>query len=293
MATNDTITAADLVGDPAAAIIRDQTRLAAAPHEVMHGLYLVTNADGSHGMIDMREAVEQGLLTPHRKTGRVIFHQADSLTGYLAKHGQPQTEIYADIDASTVTAVINASDASGQASEGDAGWGDHCAVLKLRPTEDWKDWAAASGKLYPQSDFAEFIEQHLPNFAVPSGADMLELAQTIKGATKVSWEHSKRLTSGQTAIEWREDTTATAGKKGQIAIPDVVELALQVYEGGNAYRVAARFRYRVNSGVLALGVTLERAGDVKRDAFGMVVEQVAKDTGRDVWHGSAPWHGAR
>lgn len=97
---------------------------------------------------------------------------------------------------------------------------------------------------------------------------------------------NKRVKSGETAIEWREETTATAGKKGTIDIPDTIELGMQVYEGGDAYRLTARFRYRIGTGQLVLGYVLERAGDVKRDAFGQVVQQVAAGAERDVWHGT-------
>ncbi|MBK6887064.1 MAG: DUF2303 family protein [Tetrasphaera sp.] len=77
---------------------------------------------------------------------------------------------------------------------------------------------------------------------------MLELAQTIKGHTKVSFESSKHVKSGETAIEWREETTAAAGKKGTLEIPDTIDLGMQVYEGGVPYKLTARFRYRIGGG---------------------------------------------
>ena len=61
---------------------------------------------------------------------------------------------------------------------------------------------------------------------------------------------------------------------------------MQVYEGGAPYKLTARFRYRIGGGALLLGYVLERAGDVVRDAFGQVVQQVAADTEMDVWHGT-------
>ena len=286
MATDDTITAADLVGDPTAAIIRDLTRLAAEPRQVEPGLYLVTDADGSHHTLDLREHIEKGHARPDRKRGTVTLTTAGGLIDYLAKHGLPETELWADIDNDRVTAVINAHAGTDDGEESDAGWGDHRAVLQLTTTQDWRDWTGYSGKLLSQTDFAEFVEQHLPNFLRPSAADMLELAQTIKGHTKVSFESSKRVKSGETAIEWREDTTAAAGKKGTLEIPDTIDLGMQVYEGGAPYKLTARFRYRIGGGALLLGYVLERAGDVVRDAFGQVVQQVAADTEMDVWHGT-------
>jgi len=220
-------------------------------------------------------------------TGSATITQHDSFTEYLAKHSLTETEVWADINKDSITAVINAHSAAPDPDdEGTAGWGDHRATLQLVTTQDWRDWTGNNGKLVGQQEFAEFVEQHLPNFLRPSAADMLELAQTIKGHTKVSFESSKRVKSGETAIEWREDTTAAAGKKGTLEIPDTIDLGMQVYEGGVPYKLTARFRYRIGGGTLLLGYVLERAGDVKRDAFGQVVGQVATDTGCEVWHGT-------
>ena len=271
----------------AAAIVRDQTRLATAPTEIEPGLFIVVDTNGDHQLIDARDHIQRTKDHPRRKTGSVTITQHDSLTEYLAKHSLTETEVWADINKDSITAVINAHSAAPDPDdEGTAGWGDHRATLQLVTTQDWRDWATGNGKLVGQQEFAEFVEQHLPNFLRPSAADMLELAQTIKGHTKVSFESSKRVKSGETAIEWREDTTAAAGKKGTLEIPDTIDLGMQVYEGGVPYKLTARFRYRIGGGTLLLGYVLERAGDVKRDAFGQVVGQVATDTGCEVWHGT-------
>ena len=70
------------------------------------------------------------------------------------------------------------------------------------------------------------------------------------------------------------------------ADPDLRRALASAYDGGDAYRLTARFRYRIGAGQLVLGYVLERAGDVKRDAFGQVVQQVAAGAERDVWHGT-------
>jgi len=271
----------------AAAIVRDQTRLATAPTEIEPGLFIVVDTNGDHQLIDARDHIQRTKDHPRRKTGSVTITQHDSFTEYLAKHSLTETEVWADINKDSITAVINAHSAAPDPDdEGTAGWGDHRATLQLVTTQDWRDWTGNNGKLVGQQEFAEFVEQHLPNFLRPSAADMLELAQTIKGHTKVSFESSKRVKSGETAIEWREETTAAAGKKGTLEIPDTIDLGMQVYEGGVPYKLTARFRYRIGGGTLLLGYVLERAGDVKRDAFGQVVGQVATDTGCEVWHGT-------
>lgn len=277
----------DNITTATAEVVEQLTREAVKPYEIEHGLYLTPDADTGSRVIDVRDQIQRTKDHPLRKTGAVTLTQHDSFTAYLAKHGMPDTELWADNEKDQVVAVINAHmGTTGDGGEDYAGWGDHRATLQLVTTQDWRDWTDKSGVLMSQVDFAEFVEQHLPNFVRPSAADMLELAQTIKGHTKVSFESSKRVKSGETAIEWREETTAAAGKKGTLEIPDTIDLGMQVYEGGAPYKLTARFRYRIGGGQLVLGYVLERAGDVKRDAFAQVVQQVATDSAREVWHGT-------
>ena len=200
-----------------ARVVEQLTREAVAPREIEPGLYLAADAETGSRVIDVRDQIQRTKDHPLRKTGAVTLTQHDSFTAYLAKHALPDTEMWADIDKDRVVAVINAHGGSADRTirdEGLAGWGDHRATLQLVTTQDWRDWTGNSGKLLLQTDFAEFVEQHLPNILRPSAADMLELAQTIKGHTKVSFESSKRVKSGETAIEWREDTTAAVQQWG-------------------------------------------------------------------------------
>ena len=253
-------------------------------------------AHESSKLIDLYYDIAERQPRPTRKTGVYCFTDVDSLIGYLAKHSRAETEIYADVDSSSITAVINAHEGI-DASEKDeptdspsyaglAGWGDHRAILTVPLTEDWKAWIAGDGKLYGQTLFAEFVEQHLPNFVTPDGATMLELAQSFRAASKVSFEQSRRLKSGETKLEFREDVEAKAGARGSIDIPDELSIALRVFERGEVYRVSARLRYRIQDGALLLGYVLIRPRDVLLDAFGGVVSRVAVGAARDVWHGT-------
>lgn len=270
-------TVARVENDVVAALARE----AVDPVQIAEGLYLLHNGT----TVDVRKDLEKYGDRPRRKTGGYTVTDADSFIAYLAKHGLPETELWANDKTGTIRAVINAHLGTIPADgvEADAGWQDHTATLNLPFTKDWVEWVARDNKLTPQAEFAEFIEDHLPNFVAPSGADMLELAQTFQATTKVDFDSGHRLKSGETQITYVENTTAAAGKKGSLAIPDTFELALQVHERGPVYKVKARFRYRINGGNLVLAYRLDRIDDVRRHAFDEVVTQVAAATGREVW----------
>ena len=266
--------------------IVDTAQEAVEPHEIHPGIFAVHDKITLH---DLRADLEKRQPRPDRKKGHYAFTDPAGLVGYLAKHGLPETEVYADVDKGTITAIINAHDGdtagTGEVS-GDAGWGDHTATLVLRKTDDWNDWTGKDKSWLSQTGFAEFVEQHLPNCVTPDGATMLELAQSFKAAKAVKFEQSKRLKSGETKLEWREDVTATAGARGSIDIPDEITLALTPFEHGDHYKVTARLRYRINDGELLLSYVLIRPRDILLHAFGTVLEQVVTETGRDIWYGT-------
>ena len=236
-------------------------------------------------IIDIRGQIrEDDASFPVRKAGTYKVTDVPSFIGYIKKHALTQTEIWANVNAGTVRAVINAHmGTTGDGIEDYAGREDHTATLQLATTDDWKEWTEHDGKLHPQLAFAEFIEDHLPNFQNPSAADMLELAQTFQATTKVDFESSQRVKSGETQIAYVENTTATAGKKGGLTIPDTFTIALQPFENGPAYKVEARFRYRITDGHLQLAYRLNRPKDVRKLAFDDAVKGFSDDTGREIW----------
>ncbi|MGH9001956.1 MAG: DUF2303 family protein [Acidimicrobiia bacterium] len=275
-----------------AQVIADTATRAADPAPLEEGkVYALTvPAGGSVEIID--RDLDEYRDWPRRKTGTVTLHDVDSFVTYLAKHALPETEVYADVAKARITAVINAHNgvhagATGGTDEGRAGWSDHRAMLTLRHTPAWHAWATLDGKLTCQVTFAEHIEDRLTDIVDPPGAAMLELAQTFQAKTKVTFESSKRLTSGERQLEYREDTQASAGRKGDVTIPDTFTLGIAPFEGSReGYRITARLRYRIGEGTLSIGYRLDRPDDVLRAAFADTVADVAERITPPVLHGT-------
>lgn len=227
---------------------------------------------------------------PRRKVGRVVVHDAASFVAYLDKHAVADTEVWADVPAARLVGVVNAhgpSDASvAERPWGRAGWGDHRVDLVLHPTPAWKAWAAKDRVMLGQVDFAEHVEDRLVDFVAPTGADMLELAQSFHATRSVKFDSSQRLASSETQLRYHEETEAKAGRRGDLAIPDTFELGLTPFEGAPAYRVTARLRYRITDGVLRLGYVLDRPEDVLRSAFLDIVEAVEQRIDQTVLRGA-------
>ena len=210
---------------------------------------------------------------PRRKSGVYKVHDADSFVAYLAKHADPDTEVWADAVAAKITGVLDAHLAL--VSGGDVGprHEAHRVEYSVLLTDAWKAWREHDGKLLDQSAFAEHIENRLVDIVEPLAADMLELAQSFHATSDVTFKSSKRLNSGERQLQYREQIDATAGRDGQLAIPETFRIGLQPFEGADKFGITARFRYRIDNGHLRIGYKLERPEDVLRAAFLTVVEK--------------------
>lgn len=208
---------------------------------------------------------------PRRKAGIYKVHDADSFVAYLAKHADADTEVWADHVAAKITGVL---DAHGNAGPTDARHEAHRVEFAVLLTEAWKAWTERDGKLITLDAFAELIENRLIDIRRPSAADMLELAQHFHATTDSTFKAGSKLVSGERHLEFREQIDATAGRDGTLPVPETFDLALQPFEGADAFKVTARFRYRINNGQLAVGYKLERPEDVIREAFTTVVAAV-------------------
>ncbi|MFJ6578413.1 DUF2303 family protein [Streptomyces sp. NPDC091368] len=269
--------AADLDGIQSVIDIAQQ---GSAPAELELGKYYVVRTSGG-GVQKFDLTGPEHTDIPARKSGSTTVRDATSFHTYFTKHSDADTEVYADADRLTVTAVLDAHTAAA------ARWSGHRLTLSLRKTESWAQWLEQDGRLMPQEAFAEFLEDHLPELLEPSAAEMLEIAQSIQGATKVEWQNSTRLSSGQRQFTYAETVQAKAGQRGQLTIPETFVIGLVPFEGSEGYKLTARFRYRITKeGGLALGYKLERPSDVIRKAFGDVVEAIGTDIEQPIMNGT-------
>lgn len=246
--------------DNEATTVATLARQAAEPQQIEAGrLYLIPTTDGGVREID----TDSYATRPRRKASTsVTVSDAASFEAYLDKHGiEEETEILASTTESCFRAIINAG------TTDEPGWADHSARLVLKASPEWLKWVQASGRLMDQATFAEFIEDNAQNIVEPSSAEILEVAQSLQVKRGVAFESGQRLADGNVQFGYREETTATAGTAGQLSIPATLTLALRPFDGGEAYKVTAHFRYRLQGSQLTLGFKLQEPTKIREDAF--------------------------
>lgn len=233
--------------------------------------YLVPQSDGHSNIQTIN--LETGLAAPLRKRGTVQVFDAASFNELLEANEGRYATIYInrDVDAPAIVAVMNGNGDPGP------GWGDFRIEIVFRFTSQWKRWKAIDGKMMPQLAFAEFIEDNLGDVVSPVGAEMLEIAQYLSATRSVDFKSGIRLSDGRIQLTNVESMDAKVGV-GQTAIPETISLGLAPVFGLPPFKIDARFRYRIESGKLQLGIKLQRIEDIMAAVVNdMVVGTVATE----------------
>lgn len=272
-----------------AAVVAHAAWLAAEPREVnnpdsgetafvLHSL----PENGKVALTDVEKLLAPYRDRPRRKKGSYAVHSGESLVKYLERHATDDTEVWADVLSTTITAVIDAH----SSDVGSAGWGEHRAVYAVKFTDAWKAWSSVDGKFMDQVTFAELVEDRAIDIVDPAAADMLEIVQDFQAHTGVEFESKKRLTSGETRLVYRETIDAST-KSGSLEVPTQFTLRIKPFEGADPQNVTARLRFRIQHKQLALGIKLDRPDDIVRDAFESVISNVESQITWPVFRGTS------
>lgn len=205
---------------------------------------------------------------PARHRGTITTRDAVSFIEAVNRRRFPEggdPAVYVDVPNLGMTAVLNDDQGSG------TGWRDYVVQLGLERTPEWRHWLKNDRANLDQEAFARHIEDGLDELRIPSGAEVLEIAQRFHAAGVTSFKSGIRLSSGMVQFLYEEDVNATAG---ELQIPQELELAVAPFYGAAKYAVTAYFRYRLQRDKLTLGYSLIRPRDMERAAFDEVQTQV-------------------
>lgn len=212
---------------------------------------------------------------PPRAVGAFSLDDADSLVEFINDQAAAGSRpiLFANRESGTIKVVLDAP------QPGFPSWMEHSAALTVKPNKWLQDWIAISGRPMGQTEFAEFIEDHLADVFQPAAADLLEIVTNLQARQKVEFKRATRLQTGDTQIVFEETTEAHAGAKGEMRVPTELVLRLPVYEQdpGNFYDFTARFRFRIAEGRLSFVIALVRPEIAMDAAFRELVNKVASE----------------
>jgi len=220
-------------------------------------------------------SLESLRLMPTRIKQGVRVFDADSFIKYFTDYVKPDSRIFVDVQKPAIVGVIDYHEQAGIAE-----WGDHKVSFEFRHTKEWNIWMGANKKQMSQADFAQFIEDNLPDIIEPSHANMLEISRRMEAKKNVNFSSSNRLDNGEVQFVYEEEIRGTVNK-GEMAIPEVFKLricpfepGLPPYPDGSAYKVEARLRYRIKENGLTLWYELVRPHKIVEDAVAQIVIKI-------------------
>lgn len=203
---------------------------------------------------------------PRRIKQSIELRSAQSFCDYVTRFAEDGASVFCDLKGQSFTAVLDY-----HADQDTPAWAGHKASYTCPIDSRWKTWTSRNGKQMNQVEFAQFIEDNLPDIVKPEGADMLTISRTLQAKKKVEFKSDQNLSNGDIQFTYNETTNGSAG---QLEIPQEFTLGIPVYEGGAKYEVIARLRYRISEGKLAMWYDLVRPERMEEDAFKETAEAI-------------------
>lgn len=215
---------------------------------------------------------------PERPKAHVKLRDAASFIRYFNDHKKTHSRIFAAIDPARFVAVFDEFHTGASSPDintaHQANWREFRAAFDVPASREWKLWTAADRKPMTQLQFAEFLQDNLPDVVQPAGADLLELALNFEAAQSGSYVATQRLQDGSHNLQWRADNNAS----GSVKLPDHITLQIPVFENEAPSELQARLKYRVKEGALTLWFELVRPHKVLEAAFRAAWERIATET---------------
>jgi uncharacterized protein YfdQ (DUF2303 family) len=217
----------------------------------------------------LENLVNEQLPAPYSLKQSVTLVTEGSFIDYFNRFATDSSTIFVNDERAEFIAVLDYHNSPIQPA-----WKRHIASYKCPKTKEWNAWIESNNKKMNQEDFALFVEDNINEIIEPNGADMLQIASSLKASNHVDFKSAVRLDNGEVQFNYTETINGQAGVNGQMQIPEKIKLAIAPFLKGAPYEIEARFRYRIQQGGLSMWYTLIRPHIFSEHAFNDVVEKI-------------------
>lgn len=228
------------------------------------------------------------MVVPGRVVQSVTIETALSLVDYAGAFASDGSRLFANIDADRIVAIldyhkVNESEEDGGKAEAD--FGEHRATLQLVRSMEWKAWTGADGKLVPQLEFVNFLEENREDIVSPVAADLLEVVRDLQTLRKVDFRSVVREGSENYKIEYANDENV-ATRTQSLTLPTEFLLTMPVYFGSASVSIYAMLRWKISDdNKLLLGFKLKRAERIRQAEFQRIVTEIGEASGLPAIYG--------
>lgn len=236
---------------------------------------------------------------PRRIKGTATHQEIGSFVAHVNRFKDPNSVIWADVDRSTLTAVLNyhggnqSAQADGSMPAVHPRWSDHRAVYTCPLSVQWKRWIGANEKWMGQADFAALIEDNLQDLTSAPGAwedageytapaKVVQAIRMLAVHTSTKFRSEINRETGETNLLFQQEHDKTDVAK----IPRAFVLGIPVYTGGELYAVKVKIRFRSKDSVASFQYAIQAPEVILRDAFSAVRKQAEEGTGLPLFVGA-------
>jgi len=223
-------------------------------------------------------SLDEYMVRPRRIAQDVRLQDTESFVEYVKHFKTRASRVFFNATDEEFHAVIDYHEAETPA------WCDHVARYQPQRSVEFATWLSANRRQMTQVDFARFVEENLPDIVEPNSADLLNVALTFEAKKSVEFSSGVRLQNGQIQFQYDEVVRGTA-QKGTIEIPEKFVLGIPIHLNGPAYRIDARFRWRLQEGKVTFWYEMVRPQKYIEHALKEIRSAVAEGTGVPVLSG--------
>jgi len=262
-------------------------------------------------------------IKPNRRTGTAQMQDLQSLILWANRFKGKDSVLYANPDLESPSLTCIADYHGGGAPQIDYQFGDttarHCAhraVYEFPLSDEWKAWMEVSGNPMEKDDLGEFIEANAKDIMDPTPAilkgkedtknadwenRLITTAQQIEGRygqltqllamSKLfqvfetsNLKVQTNRDTGESQIQFLNEHKSADGKP--LDIPNLIIIAIPVFQGGALYRMPVRFRYRKSGGNIRFILSAYNPEKAFKAALNEAVQAATKATGLETFMGT-------
>lgn len=259
---------------------------------------LLDRRKGAAPISALKDLIDKHRQEPARRLGTASTTTLQSFIDLVDRHKDEGSAVFAKTawPEPALTAVIDY-----HSLDGTPRWGNHRIRYAFPVTDEFKVWIEKNGKAMEQAEFAAFLEEHAAELSAPFGPeaaeyealfkekfatpnDLIALSRSLEVFVGARVKRQERLSSGERTVEFVEEHTNTKGEK--VEIPGLFMVSVPAFVDGDAVRIPARLRYRIQGGSIMWFYQLYRWQFWLRDQVKNDLDTVKQKTALPTFEGS-------
>lgn len=158
-------------------------------------------------------------------------------------------------------------------------------TLQFVEDADWRTFLnVADGQLHSQEEFGDLLEAGTHLIASHSGADLLEMVDSIRASSSGSFESRIQRATGTQTLTYSEEVSARAGSTSRpLEVPRTITFRVRRYEDYPEVDIVCWFRLRIREGKLRLALVPQPYEHLVRATWQTVVDDLSENIERPIY----------